>query len=134
RAVERGLTDDRDGEDVGRDVPGLIGDDAQLHGWALLGVRSRPASEARRVASRASVPGDPPPIRLAGPALPPPIRLAGPRPSPSPRAADPSVRPAGRRRARKGESLPRRRRSLRIRRAQSVDRGLESRPRLLDAD
>ena len=30
RAVEGGLADDRDDEDVGRDVPRLVGDDAKL--------------------------------------------------------------------------------------------------------
>ena len=36
RALERRVTDDRDDEDVGLDVPWLVGDGAKLHGGVIL--------------------------------------------------------------------------------------------------
>ena len=54
RALEHRLTDDRDREDVRLDVPWLVGDDAQLHGWALLRGRAQGSGAGRN--SPGSVP------------------------------------------------------------------------------
>ena len=101
-----GLTDDRDGEDVGLDVPRLVGDDAQLHGWGLLVSRAGRHGRRGRVSGR-SVPGGRSGVRApAAAGASEPLGAVGARPA----------RPARRRSSR---SRPRR---------------LELAPRLLDPD
>ena len=55
RPIERRVADDGDDEDVGRDIPWLVGDDAKLHGCGSSRVRGRAGGASARGGIRADV-------------------------------------------------------------------------------